>query len=67
MTPESEILRVIAVTEDRGNIVKDVDGFYKYWPKAGQGYILPHQMRLLADYIDAKNRDWEDQLRREMK
>lgn len=56
--------------EARGDIVRDVDGYFVFWPVGSTGGALSeHDLRELAEYLHAKNAAWRiwksDELRHE--
>lgn len=61
---ERERERVLEVCRDRGDFVQAEDGSYNYWPEASaqRGYIAAHQLRWIADHLDAMNQQWREQL-----
>lgn len=58
MTKDEEIAHLLNVVSH--NFVQEVDGFYYYCPKCPDGLLTSHQMRVIADELDRKNKDWED-------
>jgi hypothetical protein len=38
------------------------DGFYYYWPEGCKGCFSADSLRQIADQLDTKNKDWDDQL-----
>lgn len=65
-TVESYVItreRVIALAESRGEFVQEVDGFVYWWPsKESQGYLAAHHLRWLAEELDRRNKDREQQI-----
>jgi hypothetical protein len=60
---EEERKRVIEVTESRGDFVTAEDGFVYFWPTGSvHGCIASVQLRWLADELDRRNKQWEDQV-----
>lgn len=55
-------------TQYIGNFVMDVDGFFYYSPsKKLDGLWSEHSMREVADKLKELNKDWEEQIDRQMK
>ncbi len=55
--------KVIRMSQERDEFVLDVDGFYYYWPQPERGGHYSAQiLRILADELDRRNKDWEDHL-----
>lgn len=44
-----------------GEVLADVDGFYKWWPPHGgrRGYVGTYVLRDLADLVDSLNEEWQ--------
>lgn len=39
------------------------DGFFVYWPtQAVQGAYTAHDLRIIADELDARNKDWQESI-----
>lgn len=53
--------RIIQIAEERGEFLYLEDGFLYYAPNGG-GAISAHQLRILADELDRRNKDWEEQI-----
>lgn len=45
------------------DIVTDVDGFKKWWPP-GMGYLTSDDLRIIADYLDELNKDWDEEVQK---
>lgn len=58
-TIEETRLRLIAMADERGDFVTDVDGFIYWWP-SGSGHHSSHHLRWIADELDRRNKPWED-------
>lgn len=43
------------------DLIKDVDGFVKFWPQKA-GCLEAHHLRMLADELDKRNADWQKQI-----
>jgi hypothetical protein len=54
--------RVIRVSDERNEFVTDVDGFVYWWPEGCNGHLASHHLRWLADELDKRNKDWQDQI-----
>lgn len=52
---------IIEVADKDNEFVMLEDGFYYYWPK-GKGAIPAYQLRLLADELDKRNKEWNDRI-----
>lgn len=58
---------IIKMAEERGDFVKDVDGFVYYWPNSSKdGSYTAHHLRLLADELDRRNASWEARIARDL-
>jgi len=42
-----------------GELLMDVDGFYKYWPVQRAGYWDAPPLRAIADLLDHLNAEWD--------
>ena len=61
MTP-SEFIKAVY---EEGDIFKDFDGYYKYWP-SNEGAFQSWHLRAIADELDARNRDWDATVNQEL-
>ena len=53
--------RIIQVAEERGEFIYLEDGYLYYAPD-GIGAISAQQLRILADELDRRNKNWDDQI-----
>lgn len=53
--------RCISVSQERGEFGCLEDGFVYYFPSKG-GAIAAHQLRWLADELDRRNEEWQQQI-----
>jgi hypothetical protein len=44
------------------DIICGDDGFFVYWPTEHRGAYSPHHLRMIADELDRRNKDWEEEL-----
>lgn len=44
--------------EERGDIICGDDGYYIFWPNGNNGALTEHDLRVLADYLEEKNKEW---------
>jgi len=42
----------------KSSILKGDDGFYVFWPDEGCGSFSAANLREIADWLDARNKDW---------
>lgn len=54
--------RVLECEERDESLFQDIDGYWKWWPKGGNGYRDAVHLRILADELDRRNRPWDDVL-----
>lgn len=46
-----------------GDVICDVDGYYKFWPETrGGGYWDEHMLRLICLHLTEKNKEWDKQV-----
>lgn len=47
-----------------GEVLADMDGFYKWWPpcRSRPGYVGTYVLRDLADLVDGLNAEWQKQI-----
>lgn len=38
------------------------DGYKVWWPLHGSGYLNSFDLRVIADYLDELNKDWDTQI-----
>lgn len=48
-----------------GEIGKEVDGFYYFWPELNGGCWDSTVMKLISDQLDKMNRPWQEQIDRD--
>lgn len=53
--------RIIEIADQRNEFVYLEDGFLYYEPK-GSGCISAHELRMLADELDKRNKPYQDEL-----
>ena len=58
---EKEKNNLIQKIQNNDEFVTDVDGFVYYWP-TGQGYLASHHLRWIADELDARNKQLNDDI-----
>lgn len=46
-----------------GKIIKEVDGYYVWYPKQDGGCWESAFLRKIADLLDGLNKEWDDQIR----
>lgn len=57
--------RVLAGVNKHREIVSLDDGFKHYWVK-DRGAFSATDLRIIADELDARNRDWAEQIERDL-
>lgn len=50
------------MAHDRGDFVRDVDGFWYYWPTHNTGHYSAHILREIADELDRINKPWDEEI-----
>ena len=50
---------------DIGYIYMEVDGYWVFMPKTGQGHWDSYSLRAIADKLDELNKPWDDKIKRE--
>lgn len=59
--------RILEFTAERKEIMRADDGYYVWWPSREYGgYHDAHSLRILAEILDEKNKDWDEHVRREL-
>ena len=59
--------RIIAMIRERNELVMFEDGFWYYWPnRNSQGALSMTDLRIIADHLQELNREWEEQIGREL-
>lgn len=58
---KNERLRIIDIIEEKGEFFRDCDGFVYYWP-TGNGHLASHHLRWIADELDKRNKDLNDEI-----
>ena len=54
--------KVIRMTEERNEFVTLEDGYVHFWPSGCYGAFGPFELRILADELDRRNKDWDKQV-----
>lgn len=49
-----------------GDILMDVDGYYKWWPKDTRGYLNEEFLFHIARYLHALNAEWDAQVQKDL-
>lgn len=57
-----EEARIVAVSQERGDFITDVDGFVYWRPLQRRGHLSAWHLRVLAEELDRRNKDWQDQI-----
>lgn len=61
-----EAKRILRMARDRGEFIKMECGYYHYWPsKIYNGAMSASVLRILADELDAMNKDWDEQVKKD--
>lgn len=61
MEPEEARQRFIQSCDTHKEFITEIDGFVYWWPKR-TGYLSAYQLRHLADELDKRNKEWEDNI-----
>ena len=61
LSEKSEKQRLLDLTNERSEFTMLEDGFYYYFPSGGGGFSS-HNLRMLAEILDEKNKPHEDSL-----
>ncbi len=59
MTADDTREQLIRMTDERGEFVRDVDGFVYYAPE-GWGHLSAWVLRAIADELDRRNAPWQE-------
>jgi heme/copper-type cytochrome/quinol oxidase subunit 1 len=49
-----------------GLLMKEIDGFYVWYPPENRGGYEPFILRAIADKLDELNKDWKDQINKSL-
>ncbi len=49
-----------------GVFLRDVDGYFYYWPEKLSGAWEAHILRAIADKLDEINKPWDEQIRNDI-
>lgn len=52
--------RVISMASE--DFIAFDDGFYYFWPAGSKGAFAAHELRLIADELDRRNKSWQEQI-----
>jgi len=61
MTQDDLAKRRLLKSVDK-DLMLDVDGFYKWWPEASGAHYNAWMLRLIADELETRNKDWMDKI-----
>ncbi len=39
------------------------DGYVGYWPLEVRGYMTADDLRIVADYLDERNKEWDEHIK----
>lgn len=45
-----------------GEVLRDIDGYYKWWPVSRGGYLDEGALRLIANFLRDLNKEWNVQV-----
>lgn len=45
-----------------GEVLMDVDGYYKYWPITTGGYWDEGSLTYVLEYLKEKNKEWDERI-----
>lgn len=54
--------RIVAASQERGDFITDVDGFVYWRPLQTRGHLSAWHLRVLAEELDRRNKDWQDEI-----
>lgn len=52
--------RLIPLLDERGDLLTSDDGYVIFWPTENHGAFTASDLRLIADEIDKRNKDWDE-------
>lgn len=59
--------RLIQRADEFGDFLRGDDGYYVYWPRVAGGALDATSLRILADELDARNENWDAEIRADQK
>ena len=59
---DQQRLKLLNLLKENNGILKDVDGFYYFWPNPNKGFFAAHQLRWIADELGRLNEPYEKQI-----
>jgi hypothetical protein len=60
--PESELVFAHYMSIKLGEMAKEIDGFYYFFPEPNSGNFPSNILRGIADELDRLNKSWADQV-----
>lgn len=58
--------RLISLLDTRKHFVTGEDGYVIFWPTGNNGAFTSYDLRLMADELDARNKEWDKQVRKDL-
>ena len=59
--------RIEKIVDERRDIITSDDGYQVFWPTEIRGYHTAHELRILADILDDRNKAWDEEVHRELR
>lgn len=58
--------KILAGVRRHGDIISGDDGYRIFWPDPRRGFLDAFALRVIADELDRLNKDWDEQVKREV-
>ena len=52
---------------DLGSFLRDVDGYWVFYPSKGGGYYNEFYLKYLLDTLRDMNKEWDEQIKKDLK
>ena len=60
--PQSDLFYAHYMNIKLGDVAKEIDGFYYFFPEPNSGNFPSYMLRAIADELDRLNKPWTDQV-----
>jgi hypothetical protein len=62
----SKPYRIVEAAERGGDFTTLDDGYVYFWPTSSCGAFSANDLRILADELDRRNKEWDDTVQKEI-
>lgn len=63
---DPHLLSFLEGLKESGKIYREIDGYYVYDTTGGKGFLYPHVLRQIAQYLDQLNAEFAQQIQKDL-